>query len=102
MACVIAASAAFVLRSALSITKSWMMPSYRVAVTSTPASRSFRPYASPSSRSTSASPVITSALGSPARSSLVARSGEAVISLRWFSSVVYWSQNHSIASRRRK
>ena len=33
---------------------------------------------------------------------MLARSGEAVISSRWASSVVYWSQNHCIASRRRK
>jgi len=50
---------------------------------------------------TSASAVITSAGGSPARCSRVARRGEAVISLRCGSSVVYWSQNHGMASRRR-
>ena len=32
----------------------------------------------------------------------MARSGDAVISARWAGSVVYWSQNHCMASRRRK
>jgi hypothetical protein len=52
-------------------------------------------------RRMSASAVITSAGGSPASCSRVARSGEAVISLRCAWSVVYWSQNHGMASRRR-
>ena len=49
-----------------------------------------------------ASPVMTSAGGSPLSCSVVARSGEAVIRARSVASVVYWSQNHCIPSRRRK
>jgi hypothetical protein len=47
-----------------------------------PASPSFFAYASPSSRSTSALPLMTSAGGSPASSSILARSGDAVVSSR--------------------
>ncbi len=50
---------------ALSRTKSWIIPLYRVAVTATPASLSLRAYASPSSRSGSFSAVMISAGGRP-------------------------------------
>jgi len=55
--------------------KPWKIPSYRVSVTGTPASRRRAAYASPSSRSGSHPAVITSAGGRPAR--LGASSGEA-------------------------
>jgi len=74
----------------------------RTAVTGNPPVRSLFAYTPPSSRSTSASPVMTSASGGPTSCSTVARSGEAVISACCLSSVVYRSKNHCIASRRRK
>ena len=52
-----------------------------------------------SSRSGSASPTMIIAGGSPARSSRLARRGEAVICARAAGSVVYWSQYHCIPWR---
>src|SRR6266542_2298858 len=72
---VMAPRAALVSARALSMTKSWMMAWKRSAVTGTPASRSLSAYASPSSRSTSASPVMTRAGGRPASCSRLARRG---------------------------
>ena len=63
---------------AFNITKSCMVPWHRTAVTGTPASDSFRAYASPSSRSTSFSPLIMSAGGNPLSCSIEACSGETV------------------------
>ena len=74
--------------SALSITKSWIIPPYRTFVTGTFARWSLAANASPSSRSTSASPLMISASGSPSSCSTDARSGDAVICARSFSSVV--------------
>jgi hypothetical protein len=45
---------------------------------------------------------MTKAGGRPASCSVVARSGDAVIWARSAASVVYWSQNHCMPSRRRK
>src|SRR6266567_3952167 len=78
----IAPRAAALVARAFNMTKSWMVPWNRTAVTRTAASRSLLAYASPSSRSTSASAVMTSAGGSPFNCSVLARSGEAVIWLR--------------------
>ena len=68
--------------------KSWIIPLYRTLVTCTPAASSLRPYASPSSRSTSFSAVWISVGGKPFNCSTLAWSGEAIISLRFATSVV--------------
>jgi len=96
-----AARAAAVSARELSMTKSWIVPWMRAWATRTPACRSLLAKASPSSRRTSAWPVMISAGGKPASWLEDARSGEAVICARWLGSVVYWSQNHCITSRRR-
>ena len=61
----IASRAAGVSASTFSVTNSWVVPRYLVAVSVTPTSMSLWAYTSPSERSTSNSSVMTSADGNP-------------------------------------
>lgn len=80
----------------------WITPRIRKDTTGTPASCSFLPYASPSSRKTSASQVRTQAGGSPLSCSIEACSGDAVISFCRSLSGQYRSQYSFIKLRSKK
>jgi hypothetical protein len=83
IACVTAARDGAELASGFNNKKSWIVALYRVITTSTPASISLRPYASPSSRRTSFSAVTIRVRDNPLSSFVDASKGDAEGSFRF-------------------